>query len=93
MDSSLIFLGNSPAEILSIWLKKLEYIKKVGGLAVVTTHTDTHFSGNANMLGIYRRLLEEIHKDSTAWITTPHVAADWWKQRMGRQAPARDVQR
>lgn len=71
MDSSLIFRGASPAVILKRWTAKLARIKAVGGLAVLVTHTEPHFSGNRPMLDLYARILDVVRHDTEVWITTP----------------------
>ena len=70
MDSSLIFLGYSPEEILKLWLEKLAWIKKLGGIVTVVTHSEKHFSANPEMLGVYQSLLEMIAADREVWIAT-----------------------
>ena len=70
MDSSLIFLGYTPEEILKLWLEKLAWIKKLGGIVTVVTHSEKHFSANPEMLGVYQSLLEMIAADREVWIAT-----------------------
>lgn len=79
MDSTLLALGYDPKSILRIWLQKLAFIKRIGGLAVFVTHPEPHFSGNKKMFDIYKRLLDEIVKDSEAWITLPKDVCSWWR--------------
>ena len=81
MDCTLLFLGYSLEEILKVWLDKIKWIKSVGGLAVITTHPEPHFSGNNAMVDVYAALLKEISSDETAWITTPSKVAESWKSR------------
>ncbi|MBN3038393.1 MAG: hypothetical protein JW869_03125 [Candidatus Omnitrophica bacterium] len=80
-DGVLLAMGYSEEEILSIWQKKLSWLKKVGGLAVVNTHPERYFSGNEDMLGIYRELLRSIKDDRDCWIALPRDVAAHWKKR------------
>lgn len=80
MDSTLISLGFSPQEILVIWREKIRFIKAHGGAAVVTTHTDTHFSGNTKMLQVYESLISELSADKDAWIARAVDLAHFWKE-------------
>lgn len=80
MDSSLVFAGYKPTQILEIWKKKIEYIKKVGGIAVITTHPENHFSANKEMLGIYNRLMDYVSKQKDAWIANMSEVAEFWKK-------------
>lgn len=80
-DASLLVLGYSPNQILDIWLKKLDWIKKVKGLVVINTHPEPQWLGNKEMLKIYSKLLEFIRKDSDAWLPLPFQAAEWWLNR------------
>lgn len=80
MDASLI-LGDYKDKIYKIWLKKNEYIKKIGGVAVIVTHTEDCYSANKEMLEIYEKLLKKIKKDKKAWITTMNELAEFWKKK------------
>jgi peptidoglycan/xylan/chitin deacetylase (PgdA/CDA1 family) len=68
MDSSLIFLGYQPKEILNIWIQKIEWIKKLGGVATIITHPEPHFSANKEMLEIYRKLMVYLANDKNVWV-------------------------
>jgi len=68
MDADLQYLGYTPGMILKAWQEKLEWIKKLGGVAVLNTHTDPHYSGNSTMIKIYRSFLESLSKESSAWL-------------------------
>lgn len=79
MDSTLLIWGYKPEEIYNLWVKKIKFIKKLGGLAVLTTHTDSHFSGNQKMLKIYSKILDFIINDKDALILTANRVAEFWK--------------
>lgn len=80
MDASLICAGFSSEEIYNLWIKKIDWIKSIGGVAVITTHTEKHYSANKQMLTIYEKLLKHLSKED-AWIVTMAEIAEWWKKR------------
>jgi hypothetical protein len=59
-DGSLRFLGYSPQQVLGLWVDCAHKIAASGGLVVLLTHCEAHFSGNRPMLEIYRHFLELI---------------------------------
>ena len=59
-DGSLRFLGYSPQEILDCWIHCAQEISQSGGVVVLLTHCEAHFSGNSVMLEVYRRFLDYI---------------------------------
>ncbi len=59
-DGSLLFLGYSPQEIGDLWISCTEMIRRAGGVVVLLTHCEARFSGNAQLLGVYRRFLQHI---------------------------------
>ncbi len=79
MDADLQYLGFNPKQILDAWLSKLEWVKRVRGIAVLNTHTDQHYSGNDEMLGIYERFLRHVSKDSSALTATCAEIAEHWR--------------
>jgi len=80
-DSRLLSTGFKGKGIVNMWMKKLEWIKSVGGLAVLNTHPEIHLSGNKKMVDVYDQFLQNISKDKKAWIANPYEVAKWWKQR------------
>jgi len=80
-DGTLLSLGFSPERILDMWLRKLDWIKKVGGMALLLTHPEPQLSGNRAMLEIYRRFLREISRDKGAWLALPWQVASHWRER------------
>lgn len=70
---------------LDVWLKKLKFIKDVGGIAVFNVHPEPHLSGNEAGLEQYENLLRIITKDESAWITLPSNLKKWcdkqWKKK------------
>ncbi len=81
MDASLIFLGYSADFIIDIWIKQLDWIRSIGGVAVLNTHPDPHFSGNKKMLNVYRKFINHISSMDDAWVTTMSEIAHHWKKR------------
>jgi peptidoglycan/xylan/chitin deacetylase (PgdA/CDA1 family) len=77
-DAVLLNLGYSPEKIFSAWINKLNWIKSIGALAVVNTHPDPHYSGNAKMSKLYEKFIETIVKDPNAWIANPCEIAKYW---------------
>lgn len=79
-DAVLLNLGYNPKKVYSIWINKLKWIKSVGGLAVINTHPEKHFSGNKIMSELYEDFIEEVIKDSEAWITNPYDIVKYWNK-------------
>jgi peptidoglycan/xylan/chitin deacetylase (PgdA/CDA1 family) len=75
-DGSLRFLGHTPDEILAMWIACSEAIARSGGVVVLLTHCEARFSGNAAMLGVYRRFLDYIEGASNRfWFSSPRDVA------------------
>jgi peptidoglycan/xylan/chitin deacetylase (PgdA/CDA1 family) len=74
-DGSLLFLGHGAAEILSMWRDCADRIARAGGVVCLLTHCEDRFSGGAEMLGIYRRFVEETAADPRFVFTTPAALA------------------
>jgi len=76
LDSTLLALGLSPDEMLEIWKNKINWIKKVGGVAHFLNHAESYYSGNGKMLGLYQRLVDYVCADSDCWIARASDVAD-----------------
>jgi hypothetical protein len=74
-DGSLRFLGYGLEDIYQLWVACARRIQRSGGVVMLLTHCERHFSGNKEMLGIYRRFLEYIAGDSTFTWSTPATVA------------------
>jgi peptidoglycan/xylan/chitin deacetylase (PgdA/CDA1 family) len=73
-DGSMRFLGYKPSEILNSWIDCAEKISRSGGVVVLLTHCERHFSGNPDMLRVYRDFLEYISSsDRFSWSTPNYV--------------------
>ncbi|HLC57833.1 MAG TPA: polysaccharide deacetylase family protein [Candidatus Nanoarchaeia archaeon] len=81
MDSSLIFLGYDADEILEIWIDKLEFIKKIGGIATIVVHSEKHFGASDKMLDAYRKFIEYLAKDKDVWIATGKDVYEYLKDK------------
>jgi hypothetical protein len=69
-DGSLLCLGFSPRKILKIWIDCAKKISRSRGIVVLLTHCESHFSGNTDMLNIYRDFLEFVtSSEQFAWST------------------------
>jgi peptidoglycan/xylan/chitin deacetylase (PgdA/CDA1 family) len=62
-DGSLQFLGYSPAEILALWQRCAGQIARSGGVVVLLTHCEDHFSGGRRMLEVYAAFLDWLSAD------------------------------
>jgi hypothetical protein len=61
------------------WLRKLDYIVKLCGMALVITHPD-YLSSNVR-LDAYRRMLECAREIPGMWHALPKEVAAWWRER------------
>jgi peptidoglycan/xylan/chitin deacetylase (PgdA/CDA1 family) len=59
-DGSLQFLGYSPDAIARLWQETAQILARSGAIVSLLTHCESGFSGNARMLGAYRRFIEFI---------------------------------
>ncbi len=74
-------VGDHEEEISRIQLAKLEWIRNVGGLAVVLTHPVKWISLKPGAFRAYRKLVEHLAKDSSACMLLARDAAAWWRKR------------
>jgi len=73
-DGSLRFLGYEPGEILELWIDCAKQISRSGGVVVLLTHCEKRFSGNADMLHVYRDFLDYIDSsDRFSWSSPDSV--------------------
>jgi hypothetical protein len=61
------------------WVKKAEFLRGRGGLALIDTHPD--YLLDERILGAYERLLERYATDGTAWKALPRDVSAWWRRR------------
>jgi peptidoglycan/xylan/chitin deacetylase (PgdA/CDA1 family) len=63
-DGSLRFLGTDPRGILALWKECTLRIAASGGVTVLLTHCEARFSGNPDMLAVYREFLAFVRQDA-----------------------------
>lgn len=80
-DALLLGIGYDTAAILRAWTEKMEWIKRRGGLVVVSTHPEPQFGASPAVRTAYAALASSISVDADAWLTTPREVARWWLQR------------
>lgn len=81
LEDKLAALGYPPREMLGIWRQKIEFIRKVGGMAVVTTHAEPHLGGSREFLAVYTELMAGLAADEDVWLAQPAEVAAWWARR------------
>jgi peptidoglycan/xylan/chitin deacetylase (PgdA/CDA1 family) len=69
IESSLLYRGTRPAEIFERWSEKLDWIRRVGGVANAVLHTEPHLGGHRELRSLYADWLASLAGD--AWVTTP----------------------
>ncbi len=74
-DATLLFRGLAPRAILAAWQAAIARVKRAGGLAMVVTHPEPHFSGNPAMLDVYGELLAAVASDPDAYVATAGTIA------------------
>jgi len=68
MDATLLFRGFSAERAVHVWRKKLEWIKQVGGAAVLVIHPEPQFGGRREWVSAYRAFLDSAAADGDIWI-------------------------
>ena len=66
-DGSLRFLGYSPAEIADMWIDCARRVARSGGVVMLLTHCERRFSGTPAMLDAYRRFLDFVRSEPSAF--------------------------
>ena len=62
-----------------IWMEKLDFIVKLGGMALFITHPD--YLDSDDRRDAYRRLLERARDMDGMWHALPRQVAAWWRDR------------
>ena len=62
-----------------LWLEKVAYIERWGGMALLNTHPD--YLRRPGHWGVYTSLLEELRGRGSHWDPLPREAARWWRLR------------
>lgn len=58
MDSSLHYIGYSPARMVELWQTKCRYIRGLGGLALSVTHAEPHLCGGERLFDGLKHFLD-----------------------------------
>jgi peptidoglycan/xylan/chitin deacetylase (PgdA/CDA1 family) len=69
LESSLLYRGTSATRIFELWSDKLDWIRRVGGVATAVLHTEPHLGGHPELRACYARWLGTLGSD--LWVTTP----------------------
>jgi peptidoglycan/xylan/chitin deacetylase (PgdA/CDA1 family) len=83
-DGALLADSWTPEEIIELWLRKIRWIKAVGGVAVVLTHPEPEMSARRDMVDAYGAFLQRLKADQDAWFALPREVARHWRLR-GRE--------
>jgi len=73
--------GDDSGRIAAVQLEKLDWIRSNHGMALVLTHPETWISLTPGALRAYRRLVETIAADPSAWRALPREIESWWRSR------------
>lgn len=65
-------------EDITIWMKKIDLIEKMNGMALLITHPDYV---NSKRLKLYEKFLEYILKKNRCWFALARDVNDWWRKR------------
>lgn len=71
-----IALGETSGQI---WETKLDYVAKLGGMALFITHPD--YLDPGPRMDSYRALLEKARDFDSMWHALPRDVATWWRER------------
>ena len=63
----------------TVWVKKAEFLRKRGGLAVIDTHPD--YLVDRRIRSAYDRFLARFADDAAAWHALPREVSAWWRRR------------
>lgn len=83
----LAILGHPARDALGIWREKVDFIRRVGGLALLATDLEPRLGGSGDWLSVMAELLEPLVSAPDVWLATPAEVARWW----GRRGGARHV--
>jgi hypothetical protein len=61
------------------WLRKAEFLRARGGLALIDTHPD--YLVDDRIMRAYERFLDRFAGDETAWHALPREVSAWWRIR------------
>lgn len=85
LDADCAFRGLAARETLDLWLAALDRARRAGGVALVVTHPEPHFTGgSAELQEAYEGLLDAVAQDREAFVGTVRAIARHWTD--GRRA-------
>ena len=61
------------------WVRKMDFLRSRGGMALLDTHPD--YLTSDRIFNAYRRLLEGVAGDESAWKALPRDVSSWWRRR------------
>lgn len=65
----------------NLWLRQLERIEALNGLAQVVSHPDPGYLGDSDKCALYAEFLEFARARPTLWKPRPADVAKWWRER------------
>ncbi|NLH48368.1 MAG: hypothetical protein GX444_07170 [Myxococcales bacterium] len=80
LDDRLLTLGYRKRTWPDLWRRKLDWLTRIGGIAVFVNHLENHLSGRAELLTLHERLLDLCRERGDLWITTPSELAAAWRK-------------
>jgi len=84
-DAVLLALRKNTNEMLKIWINKLDAIQTFGGMGVLNTHPEPHFTGNKKMLALYEKFILHL-KEKNYQICTMIELCRYWKSHLSGQS-------
>jgi hypothetical protein len=76
-DHTIFAILQHPDE--TVWHHKMADIRRRRGMALVLTHPD--YADDDRLVKGYRRLLEDLEGDPSAWRALPREVGAWWRRR------------
>jgi hypothetical protein len=69
LESSLLYRGEAPARVFEAWTAKLDWIRRVGGVATAVLHTEPQLGGHPELVRRYADWVARVPPD--VWTVTP----------------------
>ena len=63
-----------------VWLEKVDFIERHGGMAMMITHPD--YLLDPKFFEVYEAFLQRMSQKSGYWHALPRDAARWWRRRL-----------
>jgi hypothetical protein len=80
-DGQLMSRGLDPDAVVAQWIEKAEWIRSLGGVAVLLTHPERGFVAEPSMRAAYRRFLDWAAAQDDAWHALPREVVAHWSER------------